>query len=83
MRRWLGVVLASALFGAAMLGLAPPVSAAGDPFVGMWAPNVLLFLVGVYLFVHAEKETPYAEWHWVRSSWDRLGRIFSRHEDTR
>jgi len=54
-----------------------------SPFVGMWTPNVLLFLVGVYLFVHAEKEAPYAEWYWVRSLWERVGRIFSRHEDTR
>jgi lipopolysaccharide export system permease protein len=54
-----------------------------SPLVGMWTPNVLLFLVGVYLFVHAEREMPYAEWYWVRSLWERLRRVFARNENSR
>jgi lipopolysaccharide export system permease protein len=54
-----------------------------SPLVGMWGPNVLMFLIGVYLFVHAEREMPYTEWYWVRALAERLRRVFTRHADTR
>jgi lipopolysaccharide export system permease protein len=54
-----------------------------SPLVGMWTPNVLLFAVGVYLFIHAEREMPYAELYWVRSVLIVFKRLLTRNENTR
>lgn len=54
-----------------------------SPLLGMWGPNMLLLLVGIYLFVHAEREMPFVEWYWVRGLLQRLRKGFKRDEDTR
>lgn len=53
-----------------------------SPFFGMWGPNLLLFLVGVYLFVHVEREIPFVEWRWVGRLGKLTKRVFRRHENT-
>ncbi|TET44657.1 YjgP/YjgQ family permease [candidate division TA06 bacterium] len=53
-----------------------------SPFVGMWGPNVLLLLVGMYLFVHVEREIPFVEWRWVGRLIHLVERVYKRHENT-
>ncbi len=54
-----------------------------SPLVGMWGPNILLFAVGVYLFIHAERETPFTEWKWVPGLARRIVRVFGKNENPR
>jgi len=53
-----------------------------SPFFGMWFSNMLLFVVGVYLFIHVEREIPFVEWRWVGRLLNLFRGVFRRHEDT-
>jgi lipopolysaccharide export system permease protein len=54
-----------------------------SPFLAMWTPNALLFVIGVYLFIHVETEMPFVEWKWAARLFSIGRRPFRRHEDTR